>query len=160
MRPTTVLLISSPYAYWAWLEAKPCALCQVCVVGEAHRRGEAARLAADYWPDITFASGDFPGLPIVSLARELRTASPPNRIVAVGTPMGDADRAHLAGLGVSGVLLLGDVTEGTLGPIVEAVRHNLRVASMAAVDRSAVLGRQQGPQMGYSAMAGQERGLS
>lgn len=160
MQPTRTLLIGSSQVHWVGLQAMLCTLRDVQVIGEVHQRGEIMRIATEDRPDIVFAGSDLSDLPIVPLAQEFREISPTSRVVVVGEPLDSVDRAYLASLGVCGVLLWRDVTEDTLGPIVEAVRHDLRVVSVTTADRYAMPDRQRETWAGDSVLASQERGRS
>ena len=156
MQPARTLLIGSSQVHWIRLQALLCTLRDVQVIREAHRRGEIIRIVTEERPDIVFVGSDLPDLPIVPLVHELREVSPASRVVVVGEPLDGADRTYLVGLGVYGVLLWRDVAEGTLGPIVGAVRHDLLVVSATVSDRSIRLGFQRETWVGNSALAGQD----
>jgi len=160
MHPTTILLISSPHVNWIGLRTMLGKFRHMEVIGEVHRRDESVQSATAEQPDVIFVGSNLPGLPIVPLVQELREISPASRVVVVGEPLDSTDRAYLAGLGVCGVLLWKDVTEDTLGPIVEVLRHDLRVVSAVTADQYTVPDRQRVTWAGDSVLASHGRGRS
>lgn len=136
MQPTTtILLISSPHLNWERLQALLAKQRHAQVVGDVHRHNEAVRIAAAEQPDVIITGSDLPGVPIVALVQELRTASPTSRIVVVGKLLDAVCHIQLTDLGVRGFLLWKDVTEETLWPLLETVQHDVCVGSTAAVER-------------------------
>jgi len=148
MQPTTaVLLISSPHLNWERLRALLAKQRHTQVVGQVHRQPEAVCLAAAEQPDVIIAGSDLPGVPIVALVQDLRMASPTSRIVVVGKLLDGRDHIQLTDLGARGFLMWKDVTEETLRPLLETLRHDICVESTAAVERRGALDRRRGPRM-------------
>jgi len=148
MQPTTtILLISSPHPNWERLRALLAKQRHAQVVGEVHRHDEAARVVAAEQPDIIFVGSDVPGLPVVPLVQELRELSPTSRIVVVGKLLDCADHAYLIQLGIAAFVVWKDVTEVKLRIVIEGVLNDLRMVSIAAAERRAMLDRRRGPRM-------------
>jgi DNA-binding NarL/FixJ family response regulator len=146
MQLTTVLLINSLDPHWARLQAMLRKQRCVQVIGEARRRGEALQMAKDEQPEVIFAGSDLPDLPLIPLVEGVRAHSPASQIVVVGRLLSSSDHVRLIHLGVSSFLLWKDISEETLRPILEAIRHDLRVASKAAADRCGDLDCRREPQ--------------
>ncbi len=149
---TQILLISSPHLNWERLRTLLAKQRYVQVVGEGHRRDEAVEVAAAEQPDVIIAGSDIPGTPIVTLVQELRAASPASRIVVVGKLLDSGDHVRLIHLGVLSFLLWKDISEETLWHTLEAIRHDLCVASKAAADRCGDLDCRREPQRGDIAL--------
>jgi len=124
-----------------------CKLRQIQIIGEAQRREEAVRIAAAEQPDIIFVGSDLPSLPVVPLVQELREVSPTSRVVVVGKLLDSADHVYLTQLGVAAFVVWKDVTEVKLRVVIEGVLNDLRVASVAAADRCALVDRRCGLRM-------------
>ncbi len=105
------------------------------------------RIATVEQPDIIFVGSDVPGLPVVPLVQELRAASPTSRIVVVGKLLESADHAYLTQLGLAAFVVWKDVTEVKLRIVIEGVLNDLRLVSIAAAERRAMLDRRRGPRM-------------
>ncbi len=146
MQPTTILLISSPHANWTRLQTLLRKHRGVDVIGEVRRRGEALQLAKDEQPEVIFVGSDLTDLPLIPLVEGVRAISPASQIVVVGKLLDSHDHVRLIHLGVSSFLLWKDISEETLRLTLEAIRHDLRVASKAAADRCGDLDCQREPQ--------------
>jgi len=157
MQPTTILLISSSYVHWVDLQVMLCKLRHVHVIGEAQRREEAMRIAAAEQPDIIFVGSDLPGLPVVPLVQEVREMSPTSRVVVVGKLLDSADHTSLMQLGVAAFVVWKDVSDVKLRIVIEGVLNDLRVASIAAADRRAMMDRRRGPRMSDIVVDAMER---
>jgi two-component system nitrate/nitrite response regulator NarL len=147
IQPTTILLINSPHANWVGLQTMLCKFRHVQVIGKAQERGEVVRIATVEQPDIIFVGSDVPGLPVVPLVQELRELSPTSRIVVVGKLLDCADHAYLMQLGIAAFVVWKDVTEVKLRIVIEGVLNDLRMVSIAAADRRAMVDRRRGPRM-------------
>jgi DNA-binding NarL/FixJ family response regulator len=159
MQSTTILLISSPHAHWVDLQTMLCKLRHVHVIGEAQRHEEAMRITTVEQPDIIFVGSDLPGLPVVPLVQEVREASPTSWIVVVGKLLDCADHVSLTQLGVAAFVVWKDVTEVKLRIVIEGVLNDLRVASIAASDRRAMVDRRHGPRMSDIVIEAMERAV-
>jgi len=93
--------------------------------------------------------GNFWGL---GVHPQLRAASPASRIVVVGKLLDSGDHVRLIHLGVLSFLLWKDISEETLWHTLEAIRHDLCVASKAAADRCGDLDCRREPQRGDIAL--------
>jgi len=127
------------------------------VIGEVHRRDEIVQSATAEQPDVIFVGSDLPGLPIVPLVREVRELSPTSRVVVVGKLLDAVDHAYLTQLGVAAFVVWKDVTEIKLRIVIEGVLNDLRVASIAAADRRAMVDRRRGPHMSDIVVEAMER---
>ncbi len=136
MQPTTtILLISSPHANWAGLQVMLRKQRRFQIIGEVRQGDEAMRAIAAEQPDIIIAGSDLPGLPIVSLVREVRATQPASQIVVVGRLRTRAEHVELTARGVRGFVLWKDIDDESLGAIPELARRGMRVASEAAMER-------------------------
>ncbi len=117
------------------------------VIGEVHRRDESVQSATAEQPDVIFVGSDLPGLPVVPLVQELREMSPTSRVVVVGKLLDSADHTSLTQLGVAAFVVWKDVTDVKLRIVIKGVLNDLRVASIAAVDRRAMVDCRRGPRM-------------
>ena len=115
------------------------------------------RIATVEQPDIIFVGSDVPGLPVVPLVQELREMSPTSRVVVVGKLLDCADHVYLTQLGVAAFVVWKDVAEVKLRVVIEGVLNDLRVASVAAADRRALVDRRRGPRMSDIVIEAMER---
>jgi len=127
------------------------------VIGEVHRRDEIVQSATAEQPDVIFVGSDLPGLPIVPLVQEVRELSPTSRVVVVGKLLDSVDHAYLTQLGVAAFVVWKDVTDVKLRIVIEGVLNDLRVASIAAADRRAMVDRQRGPRISNIVVEPMER---
>ncbi len=115
------------------------------------------RIAAAEQPDIIFVGSDLPGLPVVPLVQEVREMSPTSRVVVVGKLLDSADHTSLMQLGVAAFVVWKDVSDVKLRIVIEGVLNDLRVASIAAADRRAMMDRRRGPRMSDIVVDAMER---
>ncbi len=127
------------------------------VIGEVHRRDEIVQSATAEQPDVIFVGSDLPGLPIVPLVQEVRELSPTSRVVVVGKLLDSVDHAYLTQLGVAAFVVWKDVTDVKLRIVIEGVLNDLRVASIAAADRRAMVDRRRGPRISNIVVEPMER---
>jgi len=127
------------------------------VIGEVHQRDEIVQSATAEQPDVIFVGSDLPGLPVVPLIQEVREVSPTSRVIVVGKLLDCTDHVYLTQLGVAAFVVWKDVTEVKLRIVVEGVLNDLRVASIAAANRRAMVDRRRGPRMSDILVEAMER---
>ncbi len=154
---TTILLVNSPHLNWKRLRALLDKQRHAQIVGEVNKLDEAVEVAATEQPDVIIAGSDVPGAPIMTLALDLRVASPTSRLVVVGKLLDAIGHIQLTDLGVRGFLVWKDVTEETMRPLLEVVHHDVCVGSTAAVERYGMMDRRHGPRISDIVVEPQER---
>jgi len=116
-----VILVPSHNLAWTGLRAALLAFPDLLLLGAALHGAEALAQIVQLAPDLVVASGDVPGLPLVTLLTEVRTRVPRACLVLILDQL-DRDVLQTASrFGVEGCLLWSEVTPGKFHRIITLV---------------------------------------